>query len=125
MFAAKPMKTVSRIFHDSFIHRFALQHRKFLTIATIKDGPFNYINGKRTPVSSAEDAFDVLNPATGKVSELNFINNRNPHLAFAFLHCQILCQTSISGLDEVEEAVCSSKTAYESWSKVLHHPYIR
>ena len=66
---ANPSKAVSQILRASLANVFAIHHQKLITFATLKDGPFNFINGKRTPVSSTKDTFQVLNPATGKVTE--------------------------------------------------------
>lgn len=63
---------------------------------SVKDGPYNFIDGQKTDSLDSNGFTNVLNPATSKP----------------------LAKVAVSGVIEVNKAVKSSKKAYDSWSMV-------
>ena len=62
----------------------------------VKEGPFNFVDGRRRQPDDSNRVIDVIEPASGEK----------------------ICQMRSSGREEVDAAVANSKSAYVSWSKV-------
>ena len=71
--------------------------RQYFSSKSVKDGPFNFVNGRKEQPVESTGCIDVLNPATGSV----------------------LVKMDGSGIREVDRVVLASKKAYDSWSMVL------
>ena len=89
------------LFTTSLVRRYVSKSkpssRKYFSTISVKDGPYNFVDGVKTYPIDSIGFTNVLNPATS-----------------AFL-----AKVAVSGATEVDKAVKSSKEAYDSWSLVL------
>lgn len=91
------MIRISCGFQKSIIRRsFCSQSSNYLCTYHVREGPYNFIDGQKNYPIDSNSFTNVLNPTTSLT----------------------LAEVPASGPNEIDKAVLSSRTAYDSWSQV-------